>query len=126
MKFNDYIADRRKRDKAFDEGYDEGLAVFMLGQALALAREDSGWSQKTLAEKSGVSVWSISRIEKKTENANIGEISAVAKSLQPWLGKYGYGENHPLFKQTLKAHNRIVRVQDVPAPRIVKPPVHAR
>ncbi len=123
MKLNDYISNRRKRNRSFDDGYEDGRELFMLGQALAMAREDSGWSQKLLAEKAGVSTWAIGKIEKNTAKANIGEIAAVAKCLQPWLSKYGYGENNPLFGPVRKEYDRVTRGSVAPS-RIAKTTVH--
>ena len=44
-----YIAKRKKTDKEFAEGYEEGYEQFKIGVVLRQARESSGLTQEELA-----------------------------------------------------------------------------
>ncbi len=90
-----YIRDRQARQKAFDEGYDQGLGAFMLSQAIHLARKDAALTQKALAERTGLSTWVISKIERRIEHAAPAHIAAVCAILAPWLEAYGFRWQEP-------------------------------
>ena len=69
-----YVQERKKRDKAFAEGYDEGYEQFKIGVVLKRAREKAGLTQEELAKRLKTEKTAISRIE------NQRRIS----SFQPW------------------------------------------
>jgi ribosome-binding protein aMBF1 (putative translation factor) len=46
-----YIAKRKKTDKKFAEGYDEGYEQFKIGVMLRQARETAGLTQEELAKR---------------------------------------------------------------------------
>jgi len=46
-----YINERKKRDKKFAEGYDEGYEQFKVGVMLRQARESAGLTQEELARR---------------------------------------------------------------------------
>ena len=49
--FKRYVAERKKRDKAFAEGYEEGYEQFKIGVVLKQAREKAGLTQEELAQR---------------------------------------------------------------------------
>jgi len=46
-----YIIERKKRDKKFAEGFDEGYEQFKIGAMLRQAREAAGLTQEELAHR---------------------------------------------------------------------------
>jgi HTH-type transcriptional regulator / antitoxin HipB len=46
-----YIADRKKKDKEFANGFDEGYEQFKIGIVLRQARESAGLTQEDLANR---------------------------------------------------------------------------
>ncbi len=44
-----FVTERKKRDREFAEGFDEGYAQFKIGATLRKAREAAGLSQEELA-----------------------------------------------------------------------------
>jgi hypothetical protein len=46
-----YIHERKKRDRSFAEGYDEGYEQFKIGVVLKHARESAGLTQEELARR---------------------------------------------------------------------------
>ena len=58
-----YIDERKKRDKKFAAGYDEGYEQFKVGVMLRQAREAAGLTQEELARRLKTKKTSISRIE---------------------------------------------------------------
>ena len=93
MNLDDYIANRRARDRRFDEGYDDGRALFFLAQALHLARKDAGLTQIELGRKARLSPWQVSKLERRIEHASPAEIGAAAAALAPWLKRYSVSLN---------------------------------
>ncbi|MGE5238039.1 MAG: transcriptional regulator [Chloroflexota bacterium] len=47
--FKNYLCDRKKRDKAFAEGHEEGYEQFKIGVVLKQAREKAGLTQEDFA-----------------------------------------------------------------------------
>jgi DNA-binding XRE family transcriptional regulator len=76
-----YVKERKKTDKAFAEGYDEGLEEFKIGFMLKEARKRSGLTQKALAKHSKTTKSAISRIENHSEDIKISTLIKVAHSL---------------------------------------------
>jgi hypothetical protein len=46
---DNYVDERKKRDKGFAEGFDEGYEQFKIGEVLRQAREAAGLTQEELA-----------------------------------------------------------------------------
>lgn len=76
-----YIADRKKKDKKFAQGYEDGYKQFKIGVMLREAREDSGLTQDELAHRLKVRKTVISRIENHAEDIKLSTIERVATAL---------------------------------------------
>jgi HTH-type transcriptional regulator / antitoxin HipB len=76
-----YIADRKKVDKEFSEGFDEGYEQFKIGIALRQARESAGLTQEALAIRLKTKKTAISRIENHAEDIKLSTLDRVAKAL---------------------------------------------
>ena len=90
MKLDDYIRERRAKDRAFDAGYDAGRERFLLSQAIGMARHDAGMSQAELARRAHTSTWRVAKVENRIEFAEPALVEAVASVLAPWLKRYGW------------------------------------
>jgi DNA-binding XRE family transcriptional regulator len=78
---NKYITERKKRDKRFAEGYDEGYEQFKIGVMLRQARENAGLTQDELARRLHTKKTSISRIENHAEDIKLSTLERVASAL---------------------------------------------
>lgn len=76
-----YIADRKKRDKAFATGFDEGYEEFKIGVMLREARETAGLTQEELAKRLKTKKTAISRIENHAEDIKLSTLERVATAL---------------------------------------------
>ncbi len=76
-----YITERKKRDKRFAEGYDEGYGQFKIGVMLRQARENAGLMQDELARRLYTKKTSISRIENHAEDIKLSTLERVASAL---------------------------------------------
>ena len=76
-----YISERKKRDKEFAEGFEEGYEKFKVGVILRQAREEAGLSREELAKRINTSKSIISRIEHHVEDVKLSILEQVAKSL---------------------------------------------
>ena len=76
-----YIAARKKRDKKFAEGYDEGYEQFRVGVVLRQAREEAGLTQEELARRLHTKKTAISRIENHAEDIKLSTLERVASAL---------------------------------------------
>jgi ribosome-binding protein aMBF1 (putative translation factor) len=76
-----YISERKKRDKKFAEGYDEGYERFKVGVMLRQARESAGLTQEELAQKLKTKKTAISRIENHSEDIKLSTLERVAAAL---------------------------------------------
>ncbi|HOH37300.1 MAG TPA: helix-turn-helix transcriptional regulator [Spirochaetota bacterium] len=76
-----YVENRKKKDKAFAEGYDHGFEEFKIGFMLKEAREKSGLTQEELARKIKTTKSAISRIENHSEDIKLSTLIKVANSL---------------------------------------------
>jgi DNA-binding XRE family transcriptional regulator len=76
-----YISDRKSRDKAFAEGYDEGYEQFKIGVMLRQAREEAGLTQEELAARINTRKTAISRIENHAEDIKLSTLKRVAAAL---------------------------------------------
>jgi HTH-type transcriptional regulator/antitoxin HipB len=76
-----YIAERKKKDKKFAEGYDEGYEQFKVGVMLRQAREAAGLTQEELARRINTKKTAISRIENHAEDIKLSTLEKVAEAL---------------------------------------------
>ncbi len=76
-----YIGERKKRDKKFAEGFDEGYEQFKVGVMLRQARETSGLTQEELAYRLKTKKTAISRIENHAEDIKLSTLERVAAAL---------------------------------------------
>jgi len=76
-----YVAESKKRDKAFAEGYDEGYEQFKIGVVLKQARETAGLTQEELARRLETKKTAISRIENHAEDIKLSTLEKVAHAL---------------------------------------------
>jgi len=76
-----YIAERKKRDKPFAKGYEEGYQQFKVGVILRQAREAAGLTQEELAKRLKTKKTAISRIENHAEDIKLSTLERVASAL---------------------------------------------
>jgi ribosome-binding protein aMBF1 (putative translation factor) len=76
-----YISERKKRDKKFAEGFDEGYEQLKVGVILRQARESSGLTQEELADRLKTKKTAISRIENHAEDIKLSTLERVAAVL---------------------------------------------
>jgi HTH-type transcriptional regulator/antitoxin HipB len=76
-----YIDRRKKRDREFEEGFEQGYKEFKIGVLLKQAREQAGLSQEELARKVGTQKTAISRIENHAQDIKLSTIQKVARAL---------------------------------------------
>jgi len=76
-----YIDERKKRDKKFAEGYEEGYEQFKIGVMLREAREAAGLTQEELARRLKTKKTAISRIENHAEDIKLSTLERVASAL---------------------------------------------
>jgi len=76
-----YITERKKTDKNFAEGFDEGYEQFKVGVMLRQARESAGLTQEELAKRLNTKKTAISRIENHAEDIKLSTLERVAAAL---------------------------------------------
>jgi ribosome-binding protein aMBF1 (putative translation factor) len=76
-----YIHQRKKVDKAFNEGFDEGYQSFKVGVLLKQAREARGLTQEEIATKLHTKKSAISRIENHAEDIKLSTLEKFASAL---------------------------------------------
>jgi ribosome-binding protein aMBF1 (putative translation factor) len=76
-----FINKRKKRDKKFAQGYDEGYEHFKVGAMLRRAREEAGLTQEELARRLNTQKTAISRIENHAEDIKLSTLERVASAL---------------------------------------------
>ena len=76
-----YIAKRKKTDKEFAAGFEEGYEQFKIGVVLRQARESAGLTQEELALRLKTKKTAISRIENHAEDIKLSTLDRVAKAL---------------------------------------------
>ncbi len=76
-----YVAERKRIDKEFAEGYDEGYKNFKIGVLLRLSREQAGITQEEIAKKLNTKKSAISRIENHAEDIRLSTLHKYAKAL---------------------------------------------
>ncbi|RPH49253.1 MAG: XRE family transcriptional regulator [Desulfobacteraceae bacterium] len=83
-----YIVNRKKKDKEFAEGFDEGYEQFKIGVVLRQARESAGLTQEELAKRLKTKKTAISRIENHAEDIKLSTLERVANALGKRLQIY--------------------------------------
>jgi len=76
-----YINERKKTDKDFAEGFEEGYEQFKVGIMLRQARESAGLTQEELAKRLNTKKTAISRIENHAEDIKLSTLERVAAAL---------------------------------------------
>ena len=76
-----YISNRKSADPEFNEGFVEGYQAFKIGALLRQAREDSGLTQKQIAERLNTKKSAISRIENHAEDIKLSTLEKFATVL---------------------------------------------
>jgi ribosome-binding protein aMBF1 (putative translation factor) len=76
-----YIDRRKKRDKEFTEGYEEGYEQLKIGVMLRQARESAGLTQEELALRLNTRKTAISRIENHAEDIKLSTLERFAAAL---------------------------------------------
>ena len=76
-----YIAKRKRTDKEFAAGFEEGYEQFKIGVVLRQARESAGLTQEELALRLKTKKTAISRIENHAEDIKLSTLDRVAKAL---------------------------------------------
>jgi len=76
-----YIIERKKRDRKFTEGFDEGYEQFKIGVMLRQARVSAGLTQEELARRLKTKKTAISRIENHAEDIKLSTLERVASAL---------------------------------------------
>ena len=76
-----YITERKKRDKVFAIGVDEGYKELKIGVILRQARESEGLTQEELAKRLKTKKTAISRIENHADDIKLSTLERVATAL---------------------------------------------
>jgi ribosome-binding protein aMBF1 (putative translation factor) len=76
-----YVRERKKRDRIFEEGYDEGYEHLKIGVLLRQAREAAGLTQEELAARVKTQKTAISRMENHAEDIKLSTLKKVAAAL---------------------------------------------
>jgi DNA-binding XRE family transcriptional regulator len=78
---NNYIQERKARDKEFADEFEEGYYYFKLGVILKQAREKAGITQDELAQKLNLKKTAITRIENHSEDIRLSILEKYANAL---------------------------------------------
>jgi ribosome-binding protein aMBF1 (putative translation factor) len=76
-----YISERKKEDKEFAEGFEQGYEQLKIGVMLRQAREAAGLTQEELAARLKTRKAAISRIENHAEDIKLSTLEHVAAAL---------------------------------------------
>ncbi len=77
-----YIKERKKKDRRFAEGYDEGYEEFKIGVMLRQAREAAGLTQEELARRLKTKKTAISRIENHAADIKLSTLYPLRKGFR--------------------------------------------
>lgn len=77
----EYIHKRKKADKEFAKGYEEGYEQFKVGAMLKEARLSAGLTQDELAKRLNTKKTAISRIENHAEDIKLSTLERVATAV---------------------------------------------
>ncbi len=76
-----FTENKKKLDKEFAKGFDEGYENFKFGAVLCLAREQAGFTKEEIARKLSTKKSVVSRIENHSEDFRFSTIRKYAKAL---------------------------------------------
>jgi len=76
-----YIRKRKRKDREFAEGFEEGYQKFKIGVLLRQAREAAGLTQEELARRLKTKKSAISRIENHADDIKLSTLERVAIAL---------------------------------------------
>jgi len=76
-----YIEKRKKADREFSRGFEEGYAEFKIGVMIRQAREKAGMTQEELARRLKTKKSAISRIENHAEDIKLSTLERAAQAL---------------------------------------------
>ena len=76
-----YISKRKRNDKIFAKGFEQGYEQFKIGVILRQARESAGLTQEELAKRLKTKKTAISRIENHAEDIKLSTLERVAIAL---------------------------------------------
>lgn len=76
-----YVRERKKKDKEFARGFEEGYKQFKIGVILRQAREAAGLTQEELARRLKTKKTAISRIENHAEDIKLSTLERTAMAL---------------------------------------------
>jgi len=76
-----YIARRKRTDKAFAQDFETGYEQFKIGAMLRQAREAAGVTQDGLARLTSTKKSAISRLENHAEDVRLSTVARVARAL---------------------------------------------
>lgn len=76
-----YIKKRKKKDPAFEAGFDAGYEQFKIGVILKQAREEAGLTQEELARRLRTKKTAVSRIENHAEDIKLSTLERFARAL---------------------------------------------
>ena len=74
-----YINKRKKTDSEFTINFDDGYQEFKIGEMLKLARNETGLTQKDVAEAMHTKKSAISRIENHAQDIKLSTLQAFAQ-----------------------------------------------
>jgi ribosome-binding protein aMBF1 (putative translation factor) len=76
-----YIAGRKKTDREFTAGFEEGYQKFKIGVVLKEARKAAGLTQEELARRIKTKKTAVSRIENHSHDIRLSTLEKVASAL---------------------------------------------
>ena len=76
-----YIVKRKKRSRAFADGFESGYEQFKIGLMLRNAREEAGLTQDEIAERLHTKKSAISRIENHAEDIRLSTLERFAEAI---------------------------------------------
>jgi len=76
-----YIEKRKKRSRAFGDGFETGYEQFKIGVMLRKAREDAGLTQDEIADRLRTKKSASSRIENHAEDIRLSTLEKFAEAI---------------------------------------------
>jgi ribosome-binding protein aMBF1 (putative translation factor) len=76
-----YIAGRKKTDREFAVGFEEGYQKFKIGVVLREARRAAGLTQEELARRMKTKKTAVSRIENHSRDIRLSTLEKIASAL---------------------------------------------
>lgn len=76
-----YIEKRKKRSRAFGDGFEAGYEQFKIGLMLRTAREEAGLTQQDIATRLRTKKSAISRIENHAEDIRLSTLGKFAEAM---------------------------------------------